>query len=127
MLSEFQVLYRDTGRGDLSQIQSILVRANCESQAAAMVMDAGADVLTVGEGRPVLDWEQRTFNREEAGVYLRGSASKVDEAMAKGDLPKARNGRPIFTREMLDELIRRKMVEAPRSPAPQVEDERRAA
>lgn len=132
MLNEFQVLYRDTAMGELDltpkpvgPVMTIMVRATNHVQARSTLMDAGVHVVAVGDGRPVIDWDQRTFNREEAGVYLRGSASKVDEAMAKGDLPKARNGRPIFTRDMLDELIRKKMVEQVRPP--QVEQERRAA
>lgn len=67
-------------------------------------------IISVTHVRAVLDWDQRIFNREEGAVFLRKSAAWVDKAMARGDLPKARNGNPVFPREVLESYVRKEMA-----------------
>lgn len=131
MLREFQVLYRvplpPTSVADMSAqsavtwpaagpdpsvcapLHSILVRAETEGEALDLVQRGNVAVHSIGPGRPVLDWEQEIWNREEAAVWMHGHASKVDALMAKGFLPKAKNGHPLFTRGQLLAAIERLM------------------
>lgn len=107
MLFEFQVIYRV---GPDAPLQSLLVRAEEGETAADLVKQSGGVVLQVGTGRPLVDWDQPTWTRDEAAVFFRAkNPSFVDELMARGELPRSKNGRPIFTRRMLEKVIEARM------------------
>lgn len=56
-------------------------------------------------------FQQETFNKGEAAEFLRCSESQIDRLMANDLLPRARDGRPIFTRRALLRYIEHKMQE----------------
>jgi len=124
MMHEFRVLYRRANGASVCwpaapavDLQSSDVQAETPEEAQAIVEGAGLIVVKVTHLWPLLDWHARTYNREEAAVFLRCTPSKIDELMAKGELPKARQGRPIFTREMLERAIEKRMRLISPSPA----------
>jgi hypothetical protein len=65
----------------------------------------GVEVRNVTDLGGVIDWNSQVFNREEAGVYIRATEKKIDHLMGEGKLPKARDGRPLFTRRQLDAYV----------------------
>ena len=65
--------------------------------------------VDVGPGLPVIDWAKPTKTYEEAAVFLGCSTSHVSALMAAGDLPKARNGRPLFLNGTLEGCALRRM------------------
>lgn len=106
MIFVYQVLYRLPGDHPAC---SLTVEAENPEAARAKVEAGGYIVFDVTQGRAPIAPNQQTYNREEAATFLRCDASTVDCLMAKGELPKARNGRPIFTRRMLEEVIAKRM------------------
>lgn len=104
MLAEFQVFFSKDGLP-----QSVFIRAEREKQALEIAAELGVTPIKVGPARVVLDPWQQTFDRNEAGAYLGGEVSKIDKLMAQGVLPKARDGRPIFTKRVLDLVIEKRM------------------
>ncbi len=120
MIYEFQVLYRVR---DVAALQTILVRAETENEAALLVdpnhgkeipvLERNPRDLTVqgiGPGRPVIDWHQPTFNSEEAIVFLKATGRTfLANLMSSGKLPKPKNGNPIFRRADLEGVIDQKM------------------
>jgi hypothetical protein len=108
MNREFQVLYQSSGE---SNLQTIPVVAETENEARCLIENPKREVISIKEIRPLLDWNQKTFSKEEAAVYLRCTSSQIDKLMAEGKLPKSKNGRPLFTRTMLDRVIEQRMIE----------------
>ncbi|MEW6304862.1 MAG: helix-turn-helix domain-containing protein [Verrucomicrobiota bacterium] len=108
MIYEYQVLYLSPGGMSL---QTVVVQACTPEKAkeAVGLADQCIVVVSVGPGLPVINWQQQTFNRAEAAVYLRCTPSQVDKLMADGQLPKARYGYPIFRRADLDAVIQARM------------------
>ena len=104
MMAEFQVFFSKDGLP-----QSVLIRAPREEQAIEIATALGVTPITVGPPRIVLDPDQQTYDRTQAGAYLGGGPAKVDQLMAEGVLPKAKDGRPIFTRRVLDLVIEKRM------------------
>lgn len=135
MLYRFQVFYRlaeawpgspGTNVADVTwpamghgPILDRYVDAETPEAAKALLEGPGILIHSIGPGCPILDPHQYTFTREEAAAWLRAKAtydtasSLVDKMMADGDLPKAQNGRPLFTRPMLERAVARRMQEVP--------------
>ncbi len=88
---------------ELSLPQSIFVVAETQGQAIYLVREMGLDieVSSAGPGVPVLDPAQEIFGRDSAAAFLGYETSGIDTMMADGRLPKARDGKPRFTRRML--------------------------
>jgi excisionase family DNA binding protein len=101
MNREFQLLYRTAADGPVLVVNVV---AETEEEARGLLEPSGLTVLSAREIRQVIDWEQVWFTREEAAVYLRCSAAKIDKLMAAGKLRKARDGRPRFHRRELDAI-----------------------
>lgn len=116
---EFQVFYlppTPTASGTVPDIAppvapaSVKVLAENEKEAVRIAGCLGVTVLSIGYARVVLQPDQVWFDRREAGEYLRGTPCKIDELMARGLLPKARDGRPLFHRKTLDKLVESRMA-----------------
>lgn len=115
MNREWRVLYRMRQMGEqLGPMHTVDVVAHKEDDVREMMARVAPDaaVLDVTQVRGIIDWDQRNFDREEAGCYLRKTEKFIDRAMAEGDLPAPRKGYPIFTRQALDELISKRMKAA---------------
>jgi hypothetical protein len=92
---EYQALYRQRDVG--SDLKAIVIIARGEDEVREVFGSLPDLVLVrVQEVRPILDWNQQVFKRDEAAAFLRIGLSSLDAAMARGDLPKARNGDPRF-------------------------------
>jgi hypothetical protein len=76
---------------------------------AREMLGPDVEIVSLTRLRVALQPNQRLFNRDEAGEYLRHAPNKIDELMAQGALPKARDGRPLFTREMLEDVVCKRM------------------
>lgn len=90
---------------------SLIVRARNPEEAELLLN--GFHVVSVGPGIPIIDWaNQQTFNCSEAAVYMRRSNTEIGRMVADGTLPngKAAKINPIFTRKVLDDLIKRQMI-----------------
>jgi hypothetical protein len=110
MLYEFQIVVRDGDR-----VHHFPLHAETDEQALDLARSMYHDNIdvNVSGGRPLVDWSRGTFNTEESAEYLRCSPSKISELMATGKLPKARDGRPIFTRRILDKYIEEQRMAQP--------------
>jgi hypothetical protein len=106
MINEYQVFFRDG-----QELRDRLVRAENEKDAQKILEEFGFKVLKVGPGRALLDWSQRTFDSAEACEYLHCSRSTLTALMGQGELPKSRNGNPIFHVEWLDRYISKSRME----------------
>lgn len=105
MINEYQVFY--TGIG--SEVLHTLVRAETPNEAESILEKAGKRVSSVGPGRPVIDWNQDTWDSEEACLFLKCKPTKLAEMMGNGVLPKARNGRPLFKKAWLERAVEKRM------------------
>ena len=105
MIAEFQAVVT-TEKGNF---QVLTLAAKNEEEVRTTLLP-NVTIVSLKEVRPVMDWNAATFDRESAAVFLQCSPSKVDALMADGDLPKAKNGRPLFTRAMLERVIEKRMV-----------------
>lgn len=103
MMRQFQVTYRFRGQ---TRIEEVRVARESRNEVTAMfAQDTQLDWFEVSKrGEPVVDWSKPNFNREEAAAYMGRSPEWIDEQAAKGLLPKARLGHPIYAREALDGL-----------------------
>lgn len=126
MFYEYQVTYRcacarpmgDNSPAILGPVLALCVKAQNPQEAARFFK--GCEVLNIGEGEALIDWEhQKNFTRTEAAAYLRSADTTIDKLAAKGLLPHARDHKPIWTRSELDELIRKRMVKTPNQPTMQ--------
>jgi hypothetical protein len=88
-----------------AEFQTVEIVAEDDAAASKAVARPGVEVTHVASMFPVLDWQKQVFNREEAGAYLGATVAKVDHLMAAGKLPRARDGRPLFTRRQLDAYV----------------------
>jgi hypothetical protein len=90
-----------------------LVDAESPEDAAARVRRVellGEDVVVdVGPALPVYSAERPVYDLESAAIYLCCSYSQIGEYQRKGDLPKCREGKPLFFKHQLDALIAKRM------------------
>jgi hypothetical protein len=116
MMHEFRVLYRWKSRGpEGPPIWSILVEAGTEEEAkTAVEADPELMVVTVCRGRPLIDWNQPTYSRDEAAVVFKCTTSKISQMETSGELPMSRTGKTIFTFPMFESALKQRMVSFPR-------------
>jgi hypothetical protein len=110
MMAEFQIFFRQARAGALvPELESTLIRAERAQQALELARGLGIEPVSVGPGRVLLEPHQQTFDRAEAAAYLCSGVSTVDALMAAGDLPRAKSGRPLFPRRVLDLVVEKRM------------------
>lgn len=114
MLYEYQVLYR-LGTGPILTVGVIAETPN-EARALVQPHEAGRAKLPehvvvtgVGPGVPFVDWSKPNFRKDEAAAYLSFSESQIEALMQRGQLPRPRDGYPVFPRAILDEVVRKRM------------------
>ena|ERR1041385_8830231 len=113
MTREFEVLYviqdgpqRTAG----PTLKTMEVKAAHEKAAREVVEGAGVTVKAIRELRVVIDPNQNYFRVEEAAEYLRIGASTFYETyLETGILPKAMEGKPVYSRRQLDAVALRGM------------------
>jgi hypothetical protein len=105
MIWEFSVTYRVAAAAPLA---SLTVLAADEKQARAMLPE-DLEFVRISQLRPSIAPNQWTFNREEFAHLLRSTVAKVENLQATGELPRVKNGRPIYTKAMLETFIARTM------------------
>jgi hypothetical protein len=70
------------------------------------VEQLGPDVIvSVGPGRPIMDWNMPVFDMHGAALFAKCSYSQISTWMAQGKLPKAKEGKPRFYRRDLERVI----------------------
>ena len=118
LLREYQVVYRRCSphgpQGEPGPVETVTVAARTE--AAAEEIFAGQSdiqILATTEIRALLDWSQDVFTLEEAGEFIRGTVKKVRVAVDAGELPKAKDRHPLYTRARLLRFIEENMEESP--------------
>lgn len=106
MMREYQIVYRlQDGVRASGPLMGITVKAKSEAAAIAAVKQPDVEIVSVTEIRPLLDWSQEIFDLEEAGEVLRGTGRKVQHLQAEGKLVSKFQGRPLFTKRQLMQLV----------------------
>lgn len=107
MLCEFQVLFRAPNS---TNVHSLLVQAEDATDARerlTRLFPDGKAVIEVGPGRPLI--EPLGYDMEETAWLLHCSERNLRDAQSAGLLPRAKEGRTLFPRWKLKQVIAARM------------------
>lgn len=101
MTSEFQVIYGVEN----GLVQTLNAVAEAPDQLVAQFVAAGFRVVGVNKVRPMIDWEQPNFDRDEAAAFLRMKSDTLSLHKGSGRVPWSKVGAGIYPRRLLEKYV----------------------
>lgn len=112
MMCEFKIFYRESDIAG-APLQEMILRVDGRKPelARAAVEKMGFFVVGVNFWSAVLPAHKQNFDREEACEYLGISERTLERLVEERKLPVCTHGTAIYTRRMLDNVVRDRMDE----------------